>query len=87
MKVLYSIFLFILFVFSSCKQQVSWSAEQQNAFYEICYVGTVNNFDTIIAEAYCKCMLAAIMEKYPDPESIENISVEEMEQFANDCLQ
>lgn len=87
MKVLYSISLFILLVFSSCKQHASWSADQQNAFYEICYEGTVDNFDTIVAEAYCKCMLAAIMEKYPDPESIEDISVEEMGQFANDCLQ
>lgn len=85
---LYSIsFLIIISVFSSCKQKVSWSADQQNAFYEICYAGTVENFDTVVAESYCKCMLAAIMEKYPDPESIENISTAEMEQFANDCLQ
>ncbi|MBP9189380.1 MAG: hypothetical protein KBF51_07560 [Chitinophagales bacterium] len=88
MKVFYSFsFLVIISVFLGCKQQVNWSAEQQKAFYEICYDGTVENFDTVVAESYCKCMLAAIMEKYPDPESIENISTEEMEQYANDCLQ
>lgn len=75
-----------LSVLTGCSSLNAWSEEQQNAFFSTCYKGTAENFDPDDAEAYCKCMLEHIMEIYPDPESIDAISEEEMDKYARNCL-
>ena len=84
----YAVVLFMVawFIQAGCNGRSDWTQDQQDAFYDQCFSGTVNSFDPVMAENYCNCMLETIMKKYPDPESIDNITMEEMYSYAGDCF-
>lgn len=77
---------FVFISFAACSSKATWSSEQKDAFFEMCYNGTASQFEPDVAENYCNCMLEKIMEKYPDPESIDDITMEEMHSYAFGCL-
>ncbi len=71
---------------TSCGKRNKWIEKDKKEFLGVC-ISEASVNPGIVAESYCNCMLEKIMAKYPDPKDVDKISMAEVTQWAQDCLE
>lgn len=72
-------------IIHSCSAQ-TWSKLEKNTFVNACIDEAKGIFTAEGAKVYCGCSLEKAMALYPNPDQIDNMTDEEAEILAMECL-
>ena len=71
----------------------AWTERYKKTFLDQCITGGTANFfqgDSVKAKAYCNCMLEKMERAYPNTDTLNNMTMTEMQQkmqdMVDDCL-
>ncbi len=71
----------------------AWTEQYKQNFLDQCITGGTANFfegDSVKAKSYCDCMLEKMQQAYPNTDTLNNMTMAEMQQrmsnMVNDCL-
>ncbi len=83
--IFFAITLVAVFSITSCGNRNKWTEKDKSEFIEAC-ISEASVVMEIDGETYCACMLEKIMVKYPDPKDADKVTMEEVTEWAQDCL-
>lgn len=78
----------ILFLFHIClwSQATKWTTEEKEDFVKGCFKSAKKKMQEEQAVTYCNCMLEKVIETYPTPKDVNNLTPEEAKKMAFQCL-
>lgn len=63
-----------------------WDDQTRAAFITNCTDESKTRMDETAAREYCNCMLEKIVAKYPNPADANNMTIQETQDMARDCV-
>ena len=76
------ILLSIIFIFSSCK--VNWEESEKNKILNDCRLAA-EKYGFTDPEKHCDCVLRSIINRYPNPNQMENMEMGEFGEIVSEC--